>query len=123
MQKVWSFAIIALVGIIMITSSLPQEVFAGKDTLRLNLTVFDQFNNRVQDIECWVSANFEDAKSGDEDKRIGTDNTGKAGRATFTFEGIDKGTTIWANCDKTIEGPFEILLDEKIKNTRINISF
>lgn len=104
----------------MITSSLPQEVFAGKDTLRLKLTVIDVDGNKVQGVDCWVSETKAEAEDGI--KRIATDNTGQASRATFTFEDREKGSVVWANCDNNTEEVFRIVLDEKNKNTRIKIS-
>ena len=124
MQKVWSFAIIAIIGLVMITSSLPQEVFAGKETLKLSLTVIGGDGKKIQDVDCWVSESRDDAIDGelDKNKRIATDNTGKAGRATFTFDDREKGSVVWANCDNNEEDVFRIVLDEKNKNTRIKIS-
>ena len=113
MQKVWSFAIIALVGIMMITSSLPQEVFAGKETLKLNLRVLDG-DGKVQGTECRASLTQVGAET-DGGLYLATDNTGKSGRVSLTFEksALGEEDGVWVYCTGSLKPAQFFPIDSK----------
>lgn len=126
MQKVWSFAIIAIIGFVMITSSLPQEVFAGKDTLRLSIWVVDS-DGKVIDVDCWLSLTQTGAR-GEDTSIADVDNTGNSGKVTFTFDQdalddatiVDGETIVWVYCDDA-EQAWPFTIDKK--NSRADYTY
>ena len=103
MQKMWAIAAITLVGLMMIISSIPQDAFAGKDTVRLSLKITDG-GVKEKNVDCASSLNGKD---------FGTPvSSGNSAKVTFEFN--ESVTSVFVKCDGGF--PLEFGLDGK--NTR-----
>lgn len=115
MQKMWAIAAITLVGFMMIISSIPQDAFAGKETVKLSLNIVDNIG-KVKNALCnAISFNPSD---------FDIDNSGNSGKVSFTFEfGAENVDVTCQRDDGTgAVGPLiNFVLDGK--NTRLTYEF
>ena len=114
MQKMWAITAITLVGFMMIISSIPQDAFAGKNTVKLSITIKNDPTAAEGDT-CTVTA----VGTGEKKDSIVVVK-GKAGKFTVHFEDVpEKGTITGFNLNCALDSrtlDLFILIDGK--NTR-----
>ena len=119
MQKMWAITAITLVGFMMIISSIPQDAFAVKNTVKLSLIVVDDIG-KVKNAVCKATS-FNDK---DKELTVVTDNTGNSGRVSFTFPDVAVSVDVICGFDGTFDvtgdvNPFTL----SGKNTRGTYQF